>query len=159
MLETKKVHCGDLGCMVQIAHFPIEKNTILRDSILLHKKKEFHVTLFGKKTLSKIKKFCSNEQQENLMEFIHNFTFVFKPTNKIHFLRKDYSDHIRYSRIVEVSMLYKEEFEKKFSTIVGFKYSFFPHITTHSTATVKEKNQNGIGISSAEELSQYKLDK
>ncbi len=158
MLNIGKLSCSDSGCILPV-------NTLIKENIFcefhnikLKRKSEFHITIFKGKMLRLIKKTCSVKKENELYKFLNDFNFNFSLTDEIYFLKKDYGDHIRYSRIIRVSMSSENEFEKKISKIIGFDYSIFPHITTHSFSNIKEKEDIGIGIQSESDFEKYRCE-
>ena len=156
MLQTDKINCGDLGCVVPILVMENSfEPSLVHVGIELRVKDEFHVTLFTDKITSRIEHLCTQEQKTTLQKFLNGFNFHFELTNTVYFLKKDYGDHIRYSRIVLVNMKNQKDFEQKVSDIIGFAYEFFPHITTHSTLNKKEKEGIGISVQTSDDLQKY----
>lgn len=157
MLKIGKVKCGVLGCIVPVLDVQNINGVFEYKNIKLNRKREFHITLFTDKLTEKINYKCSEEQTYKLHKFLNEFDYNFKLTSKIHFLKKDYDDHIRFSKIVEVEMENQTKFESEFSSIVGFEYKIFPHMTTHSSANIKEKEGIGIAIQTKDDLKKYIL--
>ena len=150
--------CSDKGCIISLLekenHFSFEP-FIIHLNVSLKVKSEFHITLFNSDSISHVEQVCTPEQKRTLQEFLKHFNFHFELTDTVYFLKKDYGDHIRYSRIVLVSMNDQKDFEQKISNIIGFAYEFFPHITTHSTSNKKENADIGIGIQTQKDLQKY----
>ncbi|MCA9352422.1 hypothetical protein KC866_03500 [Patescibacteria group bacterium] len=143
------------ACIVQLEFPNTFPDTLEKNGNTLLRKPEFHITLIGNQLASEIENHCTEDQRAELKEYINSIQLHVTLANNEYFLVKDYGDHIRYSRIVELLLNEKDELEKHVSQIIGFPYTIFPHITTHSGSDHEDYIHRGIGIQSREELEQY----
>lgn len=155
--ELDKPIWTDNTCVINIElDFFIQKKKI-KHGVDFLRKPEFHMTIIGTEVAESITRLCDESQKEKVREYINNLVFDIKFNNSEFFLKKEYDDHIRFSRIVLLDIKNKVKIEADISEILGFDFSFFPHITTHSNATVVEKKHRGIEISSADDVKKYTL--
>ncbi len=152
MITIEKIMWDGLHCIIPVNELRNLNDEIDYKNIFLYKKPEFHTTIMGNRWAEKIRKNCTEQQTQNLKDYINSFNFNFTLTNNMYFLKKDYGDHTRYSKIIELEMKDQGVFEQGCSNIIGFEYKLFPHITTHSNATNIEMKNTGIGILSRDEL-------
>jgi|SRR3989344_6721116 len=126
----------------------------------LLRKKEFHITLIGKKTGEALleKAMNSSKIASEIQELVNNLDWKYFLQKEYYFISKKYSEpnqekEERQSIIQIVRLPDLVPFYKKLNQMFGTKIKVpFPHLTLFTNSTNKEKKLRGIGIYSEKEF-------
>lgn len=164
---SKKVFFNeDYGAILEgidVNEFGFDKVEGLAKDNGLVKKSEFHITIIGKDTgskihdvLSKLSKEEKEKKFEELSKLLNSFYWNFSVRSEIYFVTKSYPENkdeegnfeTRKSIIQLVDLPDLEPFYKKFNELLSetFDVPDPPHVTLFSYSNFKENMQRGVGI-------------